>query len=59
MSSIYLAVYFIGPFMAEHRPHIVLSWAVFVAVLVVAIAADQYVSGIRGRGSGIRARRSN
>ena len=51
LSSIYLAVLFIGPFMAGHRPHIVLSWAVFGAVLVVAIAADQYFSGLKARRS--------
>jgi exosortase len=44
LSSIYVAVYFIGPFMAEHRPHIALSWSVFVGVLVLAVASDQYVS---------------
>jgi exosortase len=44
LSSIYLAVYFIGPFMAQHRPHVVLSWFVFVGVLVLAISADQYIS---------------
>ena len=49
LTSIYLAVYFIGPFMAEHRPHVVLSWFVFLAVLVVAIAADQYLSGLKIR----------
>ena len=44
LSSIYLAVYFIGPFMAGHQPHIILSWSVFVVVLVLAIAADQLLS---------------
>ena len=49
LTSIYLAVYFIGPFMAEIRPHIVLSWFVFLAVLVVAITADHHLSGIRAK----------
>ena len=44
LSSIYLAVYFISPVMAQHRPHVVLSWFVFVVVMVSAITADQYVS---------------
>ena len=44
LTSIYLAVCFIGPFMAEHRPHIFLSWMVFLAVLVVAVAVDQILS---------------
>ena len=46
LTSIYLAVSFIGPFMAEHRPHVAVSWMVFAAVLVVAIAADQLATGI-------------
>jgi exosortase len=51
LSSIYLAVYFFGPFMAG-RPHILISWLVFGALLVVAIGVDQVLSGIRSRGSG-------
>lgn len=46
LSSIYLATSYIGPFMAEHRPHVLLSWSVFGMVLVLTIAADQYVSGV-------------
>ena len=49
LSSIYLAVYYVGPFMAGHRPHILLSWSVFLAVLVIAISGDQYLSAIRER----------
>ena len=44
LTSIYLAVYFISPFMAQSRPHIVLSWFVFLAVLLVAITLDQSLS---------------
>jgi len=58
LTSIYLAVYFIGPFMAGHWPHILLSWFVFLAVLVVAIAADQYLSGVWGQKSEVGGRRS-
>lgn len=49
LSSIYLAVYFIGPFMAGHWPHIFLSWTVFLGVLVAAVAVDQSLSGWRER----------
>jgi exosortase len=44
LSSIYLAVYFIGPSMAAHRPHIILSWSVFVGVLGLVISGDRYFS---------------
>ena len=44
LSGIYLAVYFIGPVMARHRPHVLLSWFVFLGVLVLAISGDQYIS---------------
>jgi exosortase len=44
LSSIYHAVYFISPFMAQHRPHVVLSWFVFVGVLASAMTLDQYLS---------------
>jgi len=49
LSSIYLAVYFIGPFMAGEQPHIMLSWLVFVVVMVSAITLDQYVSRMCGK----------
>jgi exosortase len=49
LSSIYLATSYIGPFMAGQRPHILLSWSVFLVVLVGAIAADQYLSSLRAR----------
>jgi exosortase len=44
LTVIYLSVYFIGPFMAAHGPHILLSWSVFLVVLVVAVAVDQGLS---------------
>lgn len=46
LSSIYLAVYFISPFMAQRRPHAMLSWLVFVVVMVSALTLDQYVSRV-------------
>ncbi len=53
LSSIYVACYFIGPFMAGHWPHVLLSWLVFLAVLAGAIGLDQSISkghGAEGRG---------
>jgi len=44
LSTIFLAAEYIGPFMADRRPHVLLSWAVFVAVLFLAIAVDQFIS---------------
>jgi exosortase len=51
LSTIYLATSYIGPFMAEHRPHVLLSWSVFLMVLVLAIASDQYLSNLKARKS--------
>jgi len=39
-TSVFLSAYYIGPFMAEHRPHVMTSWAVFVSVLAAAIWLD-------------------
>jgi len=44
LSTIFISAYFIGPFMAEHRPHILLSWAVFITLLFGAIGIDSYLS---------------
>ena len=44
LSSVFLAAEYIGPFMAGHRPHILVSWAVFGAVLFCAVAMDQAIS---------------
>jgi exosortase len=41
---IFLAVDWIGPFMAEPRPHLFLSWFVFAAVLVGVITLDRLLS---------------
>jgi exosortase len=49
LSAIYLTVYYIGAFMAEHQPHVFVSWSVFGAVLVGAIAVDQSLSRWRER----------
>jgi len=42
---IFLAAHYISPRMAEPRPHILISWAVFFGVLILAIALDQYFAG--------------
>ena len=42
LAFIFLATYYISPRMAEHRPHILISWAVFFGVLILAIGLDQY-----------------
>jgi exosortase len=41
-SLIFLSAHYIGPFMAEHRPHVIISWFVFVTVLVGAMALDRW-----------------
>jgi exosortase len=41
---ILFTVHFIGPFMAEHRPHVLLSWSVFAVLLSAAIGVDRYLS---------------
>lgn len=50
LSAIFLSVYFIGPFMAGHRPHILVSWSVFLGVLAGAIWVDRYISRTWGKG---------
>ena len=40
----FLTAHYIGPVMVEHRPHVLLSWSVFTALLVAAIAADRILS---------------
>lgn len=41
LTFIFLGVYYISPRLAEHRPHILISWAVFLGVLIVSLALDQ------------------
>jgi exosortase len=40
-SLVFLSAYYIGPFMADHRPHVMISWFVFVTVLVGTMCLDQ------------------
>ena len=36
--------YYIGPVMTEHRPHVLLSWSVFMVMLAAAIGLDRYLT---------------
>ena len=47
LSVTFSAAYYIDPAMAEHQPHVFLSWTVFTVLLVGAIGADRYFSGRR------------
>lgn len=44
LSVIFLAAHYISPVMAGNRPHIILSWAVFLFWLLLAVGVDQYFS---------------
>jgi len=41
LTSIFLLTYMFGPRMAEHRPHIFISWVVFLIVLFLAVSLDR------------------
>jgi exosortase len=43
LTIIFLLTYFISPKMAGHWPHIIISWSVFFAVLLISITADRYI----------------
>ena len=43
LSVIFLAAHYISPVMGEHRPHVILSWAVFAILLIGVIGVDQYM----------------
>ncbi len=43
LAAIFVSVHYISPVFGDRRPHIVLSWAVFVVFLVGVIGADQYL----------------
>lgn len=45
LSVIFLAAEYIGPFMADRQPHIFLSWAVFGAILICAMAVERKLGG--------------
>ena len=43
LTVIFVMTHFFGPFWSQHRPHVVLSWAVFAFFLFAAIALDQWL----------------
>jgi len=53
LSVIFSTAYYIGPFMVEHRPHVLLSWSVFTILLIGVIGVDRYISGVRGQRSAV------
>jgi exosortase len=46
---IFVSVSYVGPLFAEGRPHVLLSWSVFSAVLILAITVDQLYSKKRSK----------
>jgi exosortase len=42
LTAIFILTYNFGPRMAEHWPHIFISWIVFFVILITCIAADQF-----------------
>lgn len=57
LGIIFSSAYYIGPVMAEHRPHVLLSWSVFTALLAGAIGVDRYLTGVRVQRSGVGEKR--
>ncbi|MEE4265737.1 MAG: exosortase/archaeosortase family protein [Desulfobacteraceae bacterium] len=51
LTIIFLMTYWVSPFWSERRPHIILSWFVFVAVLFSCIYLDQWIQKRREQGS--------
>ena len=43
LTAIFVLTYLFGPRMSEHWPHVFISWSVFFAVLVIAVASDQFI----------------
>jgi flagellar biosynthesis protein FlhB len=42
LTAIFVLTHIFGPYMAEHRPHIITSWIVFFVILITCIAVDQH-----------------
>ena len=42
LSSIFILAHYVSPKMAEHVPHVIISWCVFFIVLIVAVWVDQH-----------------
>jgi len=49
---IILSAHYIGPFMADHGPHVMISWTVFLSALVAAMWIDKRT----GKGTRVRKR---
>jgi len=43
LTVIFVMTHVFGPFWSQHRPHVVLSWAVFAVILFASIALDQWL----------------
>ncbi len=50
LTAIFTLAHTFGPHMADHRPHIIISWSVFFIVLIASIAVDQYLQERRYAG---------
>jgi exosortase len=44
LTIIFSLAHYVDPFLAEHRPHVIQSWIVFMLVLVGAVTVDRFVS---------------
>jgi hypothetical protein len=44
LAVIFTLAYAVSPYLAEHRPHIVISWIVFAVFLFAGIGIDKYIS---------------
>ena len=51
LTAIVLLTYYVGAHMAEHWPHVITSWLVFVSVLAFFVGVDRWLMGRRVRGS--------
>ena len=49
LTAIFVLTYIFGPIMSEHWPHVFISWSVFFAVLILAIASDQFFEARKKR----------
>ena len=47
LSAIFLLSYYISPKLAEHGPHVIISWIVFFTILLLSIIADQRIADRR------------
>jgi exosortase/archaeosortase family protein len=53
LTTIAVLSYYVGAFMAEPRPHVIISWVVFALILMLSVALDRKVASREGEaGSG-------